>query len=410
MIYPSDPLETVSQALERQPGVTDWLARQTTQRSAQLFLIGAQTESRRLVDTEQVQIQVYNDHPRQTQPSAATAEAKGVPQEVLAAQQASSSNVHRRTARGATSRVLLSEEIGDQSRLQHALEEAVFIAGLTDNPLYSLPTPPRAGFPVVETVDRALAASDEARLAALEALRERLLAAVATEPGIRLSSAELFATASEIALRNSQGIRASHSETEIFCDLVLLASDGAQTAEYQAMPQRRRLADLDIEETVRQAARFARDSLHVVLTPTHEGPVVISGEALIDLFSPLIFHSSARAAYQSLSRFSVGASICGVDQIQGDRLTFISNALLPYGLASTPFSDDGLPGERVVLVQDHQVSAFWAEQRYADYLNMRPTGSFANIEILPGTHAIQDMLGESPAGVSSGRLFLVEPR
>lgn len=392
MMHLADPLETVSQALERQPGVSDWQAQKTTQRSAQLFLIGSQTETRRLVDTEQVQVQVYNDHPRQTQPSAATAEAKAVPQEVLAGQQTLSSNVHRRTARGATSRVLLPEEIGDQSRLQRALEEAVFIAGLTDNPLYSLPKPPRAGFPAVETVDRALAASDEARLAALEALHERLLAAVAIEPGIRLSSAELSATASEIALRNSRGIRVSHSETEVFCDLVLLASDGAQTAEFQAMPQRRRLADLDIEETVRRAARFARDSLRVSLTPTHEGPVVISGEALIDLFSPLIFHSSARAAYQSLSRFTVGASICGYNQIQGDQLTFISNALLPYGLASAPLSDDGLPGERVVLVQDHQVSAFWAEQRYADYLNMRPTGSFANIEILPGAHAIQDML------------------
>ncbi len=367
----ADPLETVAQALERQAGVSDWQARKIIQRSAQLFLIGDQTETRRLVATEEVQVRVYNDHPPRN------------PQ------------TNGRLARGATRRILLPEEIADQTRLQRALEEAIFIAGLTDNPPYSLPGPPGAGFPTVETVDHALADSDQTRLDALGDLRERLLAAVAVEPGIRLSSAELFATASEISLRNSRGIHASRSETEIFCDLVVIASEGTQTAEYHTMPRRRRLADLPLEDIVRGAARCARDSLRVSLTPTYEGPVVISGEALVDLFSPLIFHSSARAAYQSMSRFALGASICGEKEIQGDRLTLLSNALLPYGQASAPFSDEGLPAERLSVIQDHCLQAWWAEQRYADYMNILPTGSFANIEIPPGIHAAQDLLEDN---------------
>jgi PmbA protein len=368
---PTNSLATVIQALERQASVSDWQAQKITRHSAQLFLIGPQTETQRLVHTEQVQARVYNDHP---------------PHDNM---------VMGGLARGATSRVLLPEEIADQDRLQRALTESVFMAGLTDNPPYSLPSPPGESYPIVETTDSALAGSDDARRATLAELRERLLAAVAAEPGIRLSSAELFATASQISLRSSRGIRASRSETEIFCDLVVIASDGAQTAEYHSMPQRRRLADLSIEEIVQRSARYARDSLRVGPTPTHEGPVVISGEALADLFSPLIFHSSARAAYQSISRFALGASICGDEQIEGDHLTFISNALLPYGQASAPFSEEGLPGERVVLIQDHHLRAWWAEQRYADYLNIRPTGSFANIEISPGVYPAQDLLEDA---------------
>ncbi|HEY7355221.1 MAG TPA: metallopeptidase TldD-related protein [Ktedonobacterales bacterium] len=359
----TDPLEIVAQALERQAGISDWQAQRLTRRSAQRFLISNQIETQRLVATEQMQACIYNDHP-----------------------------AHTAQARGATSRILLPEEIADQAHLQHALEEAVFIAGLTDNPPYTLPTPPMAGYSAVATVDAALAASDEARLAALSELSERLQAAVAAEPGIRLSSVELFVTADEITLRSSRDIAVSRSETEIFCDLVLLASDGTQTAEYHVMPRRRRLADLNIEEVVQRAAPYARDSLRAITPSTHEGPVIISGEALVDLFSPLIFHTSARAAYQSLSCFALGAPICGDTSIQGDRLTFISNALLPFGQASAPFSDEGLPGERVVLIEDHHLRAWWAEQRYADYLNIRPTGSFANIEIPPGIHAVQDLL------------------
>ncbi|HEU5370053.1 MAG TPA: hypothetical protein VFU69_16400, partial [Ktedonobacterales bacterium] len=226
---PTDPLEIVAQELQQQSGVSDWQAQRLIQHSAQRFLISNQTETQRLVATEQVQACIYNDHPS-----------------------------HATQARGATSRILLPEEIADQARLQQALEEAVYIAGLTDNPPYTLPTPPLAGYPAVATVDAALAASDEARLAVLSELSERLQAAVAAEPGIRLSSAELFATASEITLRSSRSIAASRSETEIFCDLVLLASDGTQTAEYHVMPLQRRLADLNIEEVVQRSAGYAR--------------------------------------------------------------------------------------------------------------------------------------------------------
>jgi PmbA protein len=392
MIHPIHPLETVAQALERQPDVSDWQVHNTTEHSAQLFLIGAQTETRRLVHTEQIQARIYNDHPSHVQTPTLTTEPK-----TIHASEPDGHVDHRvgmphQIARGTTSLVLLPEEIADQAHLQHALEEAVFIASLTDNPPYSLPKPPIGGFPAVETTDLALAESDERRLAALGTMRERLLAAVAAEPGIRLSSAELFATASETTLRNSQGLLASRQETDIFCDLVLLASDGTQAAEHHTMRHQRRLADLPVEEIVARSARSARDSLKVSLTTMHQGPIVISGEALADLFAPLIFHSSARAAYQSMSRFALGTSICGDQPIRGDRLTFSSNALLPYGLASAPFSDEGVPGAHVVLVQDHLLQAWWAEQRYADYLHITPTGGFANIEIPPGSHPVHELL------------------
>ncbi len=399
MMRPTDPLEIVAQALQSQPGVSDWQARRTLQRSAQLFLIGQETETRRLVSTDQVQLRVYNDHPpRDPTDLVSTVGAGVVPDKRLTGGTPLAANSFADAAgdlnrrRGATSRILLAEEIADPARLERALQEAVFIAGLTDNPPYRLPAPPAAGYPTVETVDSALAVSDEARLAALGALRERLLAAVAAEADIPLSSAELFATVGQITLRSSRGIQASRLETEVFCDLVLIASDGAQAAEYHTAPERRRLTDLEIEEIVQRAARGARDSLRVGQTPSHAGPVVISGEALVDLFSPLIFHSSARAACQSMSRFALGASISGDQEIQGDRLTLISNALLPNGQASAPFSEEGLPGERLTIIQDHQLQAWWAEQRYADYMNIRPTGGFANIEIPAGAHPVQDLL------------------
>ncbi|HEY7126031.1 MAG TPA: TldD/PmbA family protein [Ktedonobacterales bacterium] len=370
-----DQLTRFAAVLEHYQGFPDWQAEQRSQRSTQLFLLGeraalppVQVETRRVVATSSVQLQVFNDHPpRNAQPETPL-------------------------ARGSTKRVLLEEEINDPTQLAYSLEEMAFIAGLIDNPSYILPAPPANGYPTVATSDPALARSDKARAQAVNEVRERLLAAIAHEPGITLSSAELFATSNDIAFRNSRGIQASRSETSLFCDLVLLAHAGTQVAEYHTAPERRRLDDLPIEDIVRRAASYARDTLRTQPTPTHAGPVVISGEALVDLFSPLIFHTSAQAAYQGISRFTPGASIYGEQVVTGDRLTLFSSALLPYGLASAPFDADGIPGQRVLLIEDGMFKAPWAEQRYADYLHIPPTGSFANLEIAPGNHTLHDLL------------------
>jgi predicted Zn-dependent protease len=367
-MHPHHPLALAAAALEQQPGVSDWQAEQRSQRSTQLFLIGERTETRRIVATSDIQLHLFHDHPPRTaQPDMPL-------------------------ARGSTRRILLAEEINDPPRLARSLEEMIFMAALTDNPPYTLPAPPASGYPSVETSDPALAASDEARAQAVNTIRERLLAAVAQEPGITLSSAELFATSTDIASRNSRGIQASRSETSLFCDLALLASNGPQIAEYHIAPERRRLADLPIEELVHRCASYARDTLRTRTTPTHTGPVVISGESLVDLFSPLSFHTSAQAAYQGISRFSPGDFLSGEQVITGDRLTLFSNALLPYGLASAPFSPEGLPSQRLLLIEASEIKARWAEQRYADYLHIPPTGSFANLEIPAGCHAFHDLL------------------
>ncbi len=390
-----DQLALVTAALEQHQGISDWQIEQRAERSTQLFLIGeraaaasspqmslppaqvglspARVETRRVVATSSVQLHVFNDHSPQN--GSVRAEQPETP-----------------LARGSTKRVLLNEEINDPARLSRCLEEMIFMASLTDNPPYLLPAPPANGYPTVRTSDITLARSDEARAQAVNEIRERLLAAIAQEPGITFSSAELFATSTDITLWNSRGIRASRSETSFFCDLVVLAHEGTQVAEYHAAPERRRLPDLPIEDIVRRAASHARDTLRTQTTPTHTGPVVISGEALVDLFSPLIFHTSAQAAYQGTSRFAPGASLYGEQVVTGDRLTLFSSALLPYGLASAPFSAEGLPSQRVLLIEDGEIKARWAEQRYADYLHIPATGSFANLEISPGSHALHDLL------------------
>lgn len=352
--------ETLAERLAATPNADDWQFTIQRDEEAQLYLIGPREEARRHVSNERARVLLYNDHPGPEEGSR---------------------------MRGVTALSLLASDLADAEHLDARLRDAVTMAGLTDNPYYSLPGAPAQGFPAVETSDPALAGDLDA---ALEDARQRLEQAVARQPGIRLSSAELYATRTAYTLRNSRALSGSYEGTRVAFDLVLFAREGDQEAEMHVEASRRRLEDLRLEETVAAYATFARDSLRATLPGTHRGPVILSGEALTSLFSPLVFHGSARAAYQQLSRLQPGEPITS-EAPRGDRITLASDATRPYGLQTAPFDDDGIPATRVTLVEDGLLRRYWADARYAAYLGVPATGQFANLTLAPGNHTLESL-------------------
>jgi len=350
-------LEQVMARLAQTAGVDDWLARQVEMTEHQFYLIGDVPESVRTVHTTRLEVTVYNDHP----PRRATGEP----------------------VRGSAQVTLLPADLPD---LEARLRDAVFMASLADNPRFSLPGP--AEMPAVETADPALLADpSEMSRQVGTALRR----AVAAEPGVRLSSAEVFIRERRLALRNSRGAAGLHHGTNLVLDLVLMAGAGPAEAERHIAVRRRRRADLDIEMLVARYAQQARDSLRAVLPQGRTGPVVISGEALRELFLPLLLHTGAQFHYQRLSPLRIGEPVFR-GPLQGEALTFISDGRLPYGSRTAPFDDDGVPRQTTVLVRDGILQSLWAEHRYAEYLNIPATGSFANVRLAPGTTPMADLL------------------
>ena len=143
---------------------------------------------------------------------------------------------------------------------------------------------------------------------ALEAIRAELEQAVAAQPEVRLSSAELYATHSSTAFRNSRGLSGAYDGTHASLDLALLARAGDQEAEFHAMIARRRLADLQIARTVAVYGAYARDVLRALRprrptmarrfsVATRSGlRVGASAWRLCGLLSPIAFQTSGQAA------------------------------------------------------------------------------------------------------------------
>ncbi len=356
-------LEQVLQALEREPGIDDWLVREIRSESSQSYLAGSAPENRRSAAVERLEVEVYNDHP---------AAEGGAP------------------SRGSASLTLLP---GDAPHLRERLAQAVFMAGLTDNPPFGLPGP--AVYPQVLTADRLLQVEPE-RIA--EGLAEQLRAALAEERDVSLASAEFFVDRQTVTLRNSRGVEAQQEETSLLLDAVLLARDpgtGGETESHIEV-RRRALKNLNLPAIIKQQAQFARDTLQAREPATGRFAVIVSGDALRELLggmdeSPLTFRSSAQARYMNLSPWEVGRSVFGDAEPQGDLLTVYANPVLPYGTQSTAFDRDGLPAQRLLVIENGVLQRFWATQRYAEYLGVPPTGEFGNLELAPGSMPVADM-------------------
>src|SRR5947209_4298573 len=91
----------------------------------------------------------------------------------------------------------------------------------------------------------------------------------------------------------------------------------ASEAEFHGELARRRVEDLALEETIEAYVRLARHTLDATAPEAYRGPVILSGRAVADLFNaPLVFErgpypfqTSAQAAFQGVSRFTVGQPV-----------------------------------------------------------------------------------------------------
>jgi predicted Zn-dependent protease len=355
-------------ALANQPGVSDWMVRFQHGHGAQVYVAGNALENVRTVDRRAYEIEIYNDHLADGQP-----------------------------VRGS---VIVPVAHEDLDRLPAILDEAVGMASLVHNPPWSLPDPvdhpdvPLADAAILSTAD----ASRRAREVALE-IRDQVAGAGA---GVRLSAVELFFTAVDEELQNSQGLEGQSSSTRVLLELNLLAGtdDGSDEAEFFHQGEWRRVEDIGVARLVETSARHARDAAHAERLTGDIGAVVMSDSALEQLLGPavigsqgvLLIQTSAASAYAKLSRFEVGDSVYLGKEPTGDSLTVRSNARRPYAVQSYQFDADGLPAQDVLVVEDGVLRRRTATQRYASYLGIPPTGRAATTEIAPGTLPMEDLM------------------
>jgi len=362
----------VTAALRAHPGIADWTLRLERARGIQIYLVGTDVESVREVSREAYEVDLFHDHPA---PAGA--------------------GIDGDLARGSATIPLA---LIDLERLPSILDEGVTMASLINNRPW--PLPEAAALPDVALADARLVHGPDAMAAGLEAAQQiRELAERERASGVRLSGAELFLTYYEQELVNSRGVEATSASTRILMEVTLLARGRDDETEHFRQSEGRRLADLRLGEGIAVGAELARDKLRASMPRTHQGPVIIAGEALNQLMTgqvtglpgAYLFQAMARTAHEHLSRFELGGSVYGEVAPVGDRLTLRANALRPFGVDSYRWDSEGLPARDLLVIEDGVLRARPATQRYAHYLGLPATGRPGVAEVGPGATSTADL-------------------
>jgi PmbA protein len=345
-------MKKIIEALKGRRELKGWSLRQTVTREAQAYLVGRKMESQRLVDQENFRIEVFRE----------TTGADG------------------KSGMGAGEITMLAD--GD---IQASIDKASLVAGLVCNPVYNLPAP--APVPDVPLVDEELKKNPLGKLAQVT---EEMLAAASNLNDIRMTSAEGFARLDAIHYVNSSGIDAQQEMTNYAVEFVLQGKQDEREMETMREFSCRRAADLQLAAELERNARFTRDMLRAGPPPNWDGPVVMRDNLLVvfvagDPLAGGVLQSlgAAGSKYAKASTWEVGQSIFR-GEVTGDPFTAWANRAIPYGVVSDRFDREGLPAQRVELIRDNKLVTFSANQKYADYLNLKPTGAFGGLELAPG--------------------------
>lgn len=354
-------LDKIVKALKAQD-LTGWTVCHITMHGAQVYAVPGQIESRREVDAEKYRIDIL----RQTQNS------DGAP------------------AVGSADVTLLPGE-----DIEWAIENVVMVAGFVSNPVHTLPAP--APIPGVDFLDSALKKNPSG---ILNGVVENLRMAASKYPRVRLTAGECFGDIHKMHLVNSRGIDAEQESSSLAVEFVLHGQQGEREVETLRELSRRRVADLNIEAELEENARFTLDLLEAGAPRAWQGPVVLRGRTLATFMAGdelvggvLQTLGSAASKYAKISSWEIGKSVFKAE-VKGDPLTVWANRCIPFGVASNRFDDEGLPAARVKLIHENQLVAFAANQRYADYLKLPPTGAFGGVELPPGPSEVSALLTE----------------
>ena len=109
-------------------------------------------------------------------------------------------------------------------------------------------------------------------------------------------------------------------------------------------------------------------------------PVILRQENVGMLFDYYAAQSAASLVYQKYSTAKTGESIQGPD-VQGDRISLSLLPELENSPASRHIDVDGVKLHETQIVRDGTLLTYHGSNRYAQYLNIAPTGRISNMRV-----------------------------
>ena len=173
----------------------------------------------------------------------------------------------------------------------------------------------------------------------------------------------------------------------------------------------RTVAEIDVEPIARGSSADALGSLGAEKGESFKGQVLLDPYAALSLFTPLQFQLNARNVLRGMSRWkdTLGESVAMTG------FSLVDDGRLPGGVATASFDREGIPHQRLPLIEAGTLRSFMHNAYTAHAFGVGNTGHAAgsagslpaigptNFTILPGETAKDDLISEMKRGLLVSR-------
>ncbi len=317
----------------KEAGIGEYSVLQVKERTAELFFVKKQLDTRRIKDIEKYFVTVFRTDEKDGQKLKAQTEA-----------------------------MLLSSMSDDE--MIKALKDAYFAAKFAMNPYYEAPSPVAA--PLIEKKG-ALAEEEPEKSAGVMA--EALFAADCREDAF-VNSAEVFISKKRIRVVTSEGTDVSWTDAKASGEYVVQAKEPEDVEMYKSFAY----TELETEALNTQVSGmldFVRDRARAErILKSGSYDLILTGENAAEIFRYYGARSSAQLLYPHYSTWSVGDDVQG--ETTGERLNITMRA-------SAPYSSEGIPMHDRKLLENGVMLMAHGANRFCRYLGVEPTGDYRKL-------------------------------
>ena len=313
-------------------------------------------------------------------------------------------------------RVLVGDRLGFASTnvtrdLSDACRDAITLARATPgDPHNRFPTPQP-----LPTVDNLLDehASEFSAADAVDCASKMLRVAEAADRRVIVGDGAFSSLRTTRAVANTLGVAASEAAS-LFTHHVLVTAkedERVSSMDFQ-FGACRHARDIDVAPAVVLACRNAVDSLGSAPGETFQGVVILSPNAVLDIFvAPLLFQTNARNVLRGLSRWRdrLGHSVAS------PALSVVDDGTRPGGVASSSFDREGVPHAALPLIERGRLVSFLHNTYSSSALGVPNTGHAAgsastlpmigptNLALAPGAASLEELVTDTDQGLLVGR-------
>jgi PmbA protein len=269
--------------------------------------------------------------------------------------------------------------------VDNTIKDALFAAQYAKNPYY----------PLVEASDNykkleASSFSEESLAFWMNEIAKAIYKYDNYEKG-GINSCEIFLNKVYTHILNSKGVDVDYTNYDCMIEFITTwKEEGEEVELYRCL----HFSALDAEalsKEVNTMITICKEKAIAKNTPLlKKYSVLLTRDAVKDLFSFYSFKSSSEAVYGKASTWKIGDKIQG-DMVKGDIITLSINPFMSNSTYSASFDNDGLPLHPVTIIENGILKNYISDSKYAHYLNIEPTGSIKNIEVCGGNKTEEEL-------------------